>query len=355
LLKNAGSLSKFKTQRDPYLHHFGRLAIPQPSGIKKPKMPSNSRIKVSVAIITYNHEQFIAKALDGILMQKVDFHYEVIIGEDCSTDNTRRIILDYHERNPGKFRLLLHETNLGPHGNAARVHQACTGQYVAQLEGDDYWTSPHKLQKQVDFLDSHPECAICFHNAMILYKDGRRDSRNYCRDDQKEFSTVEDLLLSDFIPTCSIMLRRGLLNDVPGWVSSVINGDWAFLILNAQHGKIGYINEVMAAFMSHPGGIWSRLTKDEVDRRIIEFYEALHLNAPLGLDHKKMVRRLLLNRYVELCRKYEDVGDLFNARTYAKRCVTKHLFINKQLVKVLLHSHVPRLYELLMGIKRAVY
>jgi glycosyltransferase involved in cell wall biosynthesis len=117
-----------------------------------------SPIKVSVAMITYNHERYIAKALDNVLSQSTNFDYEVIIGEDFSTDNTRSIIIDYQKRYPDKFQLLLNDKNIGMHKNTAQVLRACRGQYVALLEGDDYWTSTHKLQLQVDFLDRHPEC-----------------------------------------------------------------------------------------------------------------------------------------------------------------------------------------------------
>ena len=125
-------------------------------------------MKVSVLTITYNHEKYIAQAIESVLIQEVNFDYELVIGEDCSTDKTREIVIDYQRKYPHKIRLLLNEKNLGMHRNFAQTYHACRGQYIAVLEGDDFWTSPHKLQKQVDFLDNNPDFAICFHNMQVI-------------------------------------------------------------------------------------------------------------------------------------------------------------------------------------------
>src|SRR5213593_3247277 len=125
-------------------------------------------MKVSVVMTTYNHEKFIARAIDGVLMQQTDFAYEIIIGEDCSSDKTRSIVIDFHKKHLDKIHLILPAENLGNDGNSILVQglQAAHGEYVALLDGDDYWTSASKLQKQVKFLEDHHQCSICFHNAM---------------------------------------------------------------------------------------------------------------------------------------------------------------------------------------------
>src|SRR3712207_1086613 len=102
-------------------------------------------MKVSVLMLAYNHEKFIAQALDSALMQQVNFDYEIVIGEDCSTDNTRDILIRYQKEYPHRIRLLLPEKNLGMHDNLIQTFKACRGDYIAFLEGDDYWTSPNKL------------------------------------------------------------------------------------------------------------------------------------------------------------------------------------------------------------------
>lgn len=252
-------------------------------------------MKVSVLMITYNHENFIAQAIDGVLMQQVNFDYELVIGEDCSTDNTRDIVIGYQKRHPDKIRLLLPEKNLGGKKNFIQAYKACQGEYIALLDGDDYWTSPHKLQKQVDFLDSHPECAICFHDATWFYEDGGREPRNYCRADQKGISTLEDLLAEDFIPTCSTMFRKGLFGEFPDWYYTVLMGDWSLHILNAQHGDIGYLNEVMGAYRVHPGGIYSLRNAIEKVQGTIHWYETI--NAHLNYEYQDTIRSAMIKQW----------------------------------------------------------
>jgi predicted SAM-dependent methyltransferase len=218
-------------------------------------------MKVSVFMLAYNHDQFIAQAIDSVLMQEVNFEYEIVIGEDCSTDRTRQIVIDYQKKYPDKIRLLLPESNLGMHANAINTYKACQGQYIAVLEGDDYWISSDKLKKQVDFLDQNPDFAICFTNTLLFWEDNHRDPAIFLSQ-QAETSTIEDLLTHNFISTPSVMYRGGLVQDFPKWYSEQGMGDWTFYILLAEHGKIGYIDEVMSAYRIHPGGVWSSKNRD---------------------------------------------------------------------------------------------
>lgn len=281
-------------------------------------------MKVSVAMITYNHEKFIAKAIDSILMQRTNFDYEIVIGEDCSTDNTRNIILNYNKRYPDKFKLLLNKTNLGGQINVTQVHKACRGEYVAILDGDDYWTSSDKLQKQVDFLDNQSDCSACFHDALIVFEDGSKEPTSY-RPSQKEFSTVEDLLLDNFIPTGSVMYRRAQAENVPEWVSKLKMGDWPFHILNALNGKIGYIDEKMGVYVVHHGGIWSTKNWQDHEPAIIEMFETL--NKHLDPKYKRIINRILRWRYFSLSNQYESIGDLGRAGNYAYKSLSRHFQI----------------------------
>ena len=120
----------------------------------------NAEPKVSVLMITYNHEKLIAQAIDSVLMQKTEFPFELVIGEDCSTDGTRAVVLEYSRKYPGIIRAHLRERNLGALENGRDVFRASRGKYLAVLEGDDYWTSPEKLQVRADLLDKHPATAI---------------------------------------------------------------------------------------------------------------------------------------------------------------------------------------------------
>jgi glycosyltransferase involved in cell wall biosynthesis len=323
------------------------------ASLSSPTMLSGSQMKVSVLMITYNHEEFIAKAIDSVLMQRTNFDFEIVIGEDCSTDNTRNIVVSYQKKYSEKCRALLNKTNVGMHRNFVQTLQACKGKYVAILEGDDYWTSPEKLQRQVEFLDNHPECAICFHNVTEFYKDGNRESHNFFDHVQKEFFTVEDLLPGNFIPTPSTMFRRGLFPELPDWYYSVKMGDWPLHILNALHGKIGYIDEIMAVHLNHQNGIWFRRDWLEQNKASIELYD--HLYSYLGRKYKRIIQRSLHNQYLVIAEQYEKMSQIGDARRNALRAFTKHHSISKKFARILLRLYVPTLYKFLKSGRRMTF
>ena len=208
---------------------------------------------VSIRLVAYNHENYIAQCLEGILMQRTDFPFEVIIGEDCSKDRTRAILVAYAEKFPGKFHLLLHEHNLGAAGNNQSVIQACRGKYHAMLEGDDYWIDPLKLQKQVDFLEAHPDYSLCFHNAFILSPEKAAARLYFEKTIQSglEFDEVCDL----HTPTASVMARSEILATLPEWRTQVWCSDVVMRLWCAHHGKLGYLSDIMAVYRVHRGGM----------------------------------------------------------------------------------------------------
>jgi len=136
---------------------------------RETQLPDNP--KVSVSILTYNQRNLIGKAIDSVLMQEVDFPYEIIIGDDCSSDGTQEILKDYQRRYPHIIQLVLHPRRYddvpGRTNNITNLY-ACRGEYIAMLDGDDYWISEDKLQRQVDFLDENPEYVMTFHDALII-------------------------------------------------------------------------------------------------------------------------------------------------------------------------------------------
>ena len=314
--------------------------------------PAVKDIKVSVCMITYNHEPFVRQAIDSVLMQEADFEYELVIGEDCSTDGTRQIVVGYARQYPSRIRLLLPEHNQGMIPNAVATLTACRGQYVALLEGDDYWTHPHKLQKQVDFLEAHPECSMCFHNAEVIYEDQSREPRNYCPSGQKEISGLEDILKEDFIPTCSVMFRRGVIRELPDWYHLVRMGDWPLLLLLAEKGKIGYIDDVMGVYRVHSGGTWSSLSRIEMFLEIIKLYH--YVDAHLGFRYERLIKTCLSDCYCTLATAYALDGDLAKARMYARRSLAERPLGRSHLdarpYREMLRSHAPRAYQVIKKI-----
>src|SRR5205823_4249963 len=255
-------------------------------------------MKVSVLVTTYNHERYIAQALDSVLMQETDFDYEIVILEDCSTDATREIILAYQKRHPDNIRLRLAAKNQCSNKPFAEEFQAARRPYLAMLDGDDYWTSPKKLQKQVEFLGAHPECALCFHNALRIYEGENRAPILHTIAGQKRISAIEDIWEHNFIAGCTPMVRKDALDTFPEWYHNLLWGDWPLYILCALHGKIGYIDEILGVYRIHSEGFWSRLNAIQKLEWWIAFYEAMNANLDFRFD--SIVEPLVSARRKEL-------------------------------------------------------
>lgn len=233
-------------------------------------------VKVSVLTTTYNHERYIGQAMDSVLAQQTNFPWEQIIGEDCSTDGTRPIVQDYQRRYPDQIKPILREHNVGRRQNFLEAFALCQGDYIAILEGDDYWTSPLKLQRQVDFLDAHPDHAICFHAVEARDESGVQAPKEV-RATRGRY-TLEDLLEQNIIPTCSVLFRNRLFASFPDWYLAAPAGDWPLHVLNAHYGAIGYIDELMAVYRIHAGGVWSPQASSARRRQILLILELFYRN-----------------------------------------------------------------------------
>jgi glycosyltransferase involved in cell wall biosynthesis len=211
---------------------------------------------LSVCLITYNQRAFIAQAVESILLQNTSFPIEIVAGDDCSTDGTGVILDGYKMQYPEKFRMLPATRRRGVVGNFVRTLSCCAGKYVALLEGDDYWTSPRKLQKQVDLLEAHPETSICFHDALVMREGGGGPVR-FAPQHQKEVSTLEDLLHGNFIPTASAVYRHDPNQSYPRELECLPMVDWPLHALHARRGDVRFIEEVMSVYRLHSGSVWS--------------------------------------------------------------------------------------------------
>jgi glycosyltransferase involved in cell wall biosynthesis len=249
--------------------------------------------RVSVAVIAYNHERFIAQAIKSVLAQKVNFEVELLIGEDCSTDGTRWIVQDYARKYPNVVRALLPDKNLGAAKNLVSVIEACAGNFIACLEGDDFWTDPQKLAKQVAFLDANSDCASCFHNAIAFSDDqgnaspdlslNKKSNRLMCRPGTKPRYAQKEFFKGFVPPTCSVMFRREAVGKFPPWFEKLSVGDLPLHVLCAEHGMAGYLQDVMAAYRLHSGSSWSSrlfLNKTMLEIEMFEELERYLLSRP---------------------------------------------------------------------------
>jgi glycosyltransferase involved in cell wall biosynthesis len=279
------------------------------------------RVKLSVALITYNQEAYIAQAIESALMQRTNFEFEIVIGEDCSTDGTRAIIQSYVAQYPDQIRPLLHERNLGLYGknNFVATFGACQGQYVALLEGDDYWTDPLKLQKQVSFLDSHPECTICFHAASRQYEDNAMSPKLLQPPGRKDVYSLKDLLLNNFMITHTVVFRNGLVDKFPSWYYQIMLGDWPLHVFNARFGLIGYIDECMAVYRVHDAGIFSGASQFRRWEAIIQFYE--HVGLTLDPIYDKHIQAGLSTVYLSQAVYWLENGNLVKAKSCALQSI----------------------------------
>ncbi|WP_313799839.1 glycosyltransferase [Cytobacillus sp.] len=212
---------------------------------------------VSINCATFNHEGYIAKAIEGFLMQKTTFDFEILIGEDCSTDKTREIVEKYVRRFPNKVKLITSHENVGAAQNFFRLFQNSKGKYIALCEGDDYWLDSLKLQKQVDYMEQHPDCTLCFHNGEVLDSSTDKTTRKvipwmtnnekYYRKENAKYSAGE-LALLGYIPTASYLYPKHLLYNLPDWCFHSVVGDNVIKLITASHGYAYYIDEVMSVY-----------------------------------------------------------------------------------------------------------
>lgn len=217
-------------------------------------MNNNAKIMVSVDMITYNHEKYIAQAIEGVLMQKTNFLIELVIGEDCSTDNTRQICIDYKEKFPDKIRLLLPNNNLGINENGLQTLKACTGKYIALCEGDDYWTDPYKLQKQVDFLEAHLDYGMIHTNCDDLLMNSGVIIHNQNNQNVREGWIMKEIFSGEVkIKTATVCFRRAIYEQffpTNYWDLNIPIGDWPLWLVLAKNSKIGYLSDTTAIYRS---------------------------------------------------------------------------------------------------------
>jgi glycosyltransferase involved in cell wall biosynthesis len=219
-------------------------------------------VKLSVSLITYNQKKYIKQAIEGVLQQKTNFAYELIIGDDCSADGTRDILINYQNKHPELIHLILHpKKNEGIPGkvNFLSTLNAATGKYIALLDGDDYWMDKNKLQKQVDFLEAHPGYAICCHRIYIKKDDQKPKLHKdeFMPSTEATYDIEMMAKLGNLVATPSVVYRNKLFSSLPAWFDQSPIGDYVLHMMNAQYGKIKYFPEPMAVYRQHSKGAWS--------------------------------------------------------------------------------------------------
>lgn len=247
---------------------------------------------VSIRCITYNHEPYIKQCLDGFIMQKTNFRFEAIIHDDASTDGTANIIREYAEKYPDIIKPIFEtENQFSKHNGSIRriMEAACKGKYIAMCEGDDYWTDPLKLQKQVDWLETHPDCTLVFSNAYIHFEEGAspRMAKNFdingipqdrlLKEDMEDRDyTFEETWNTWFHPTASWVFRREILDSeiYKKFLSFPTSFGGSVKLRNACSflGKIHSFSTPMCVYRIHQGGITQNIDTDYSTNFIDELF-----------------------------------------------------------------------------------
>lgn len=222
----------------------------------------NNEVMVSVCMITYNHENFIHEAIEGVLMQKTNFSIELIIGEDCSTDNTRKIVLEYAEKYPDIIRPLLPDSNLGMIKKFFKSMEATKGKYIALCEGDDFWTDQYKLQKQVDFLEENESIVAVTTNATVCDNNGNtiQKEKIVVSPDNKDgaYNLHEFFRKGIQYPTLTVVFRNRDLDYITTNMHKMANpflGNWTLWVLLHTLGDFYFINQVTASYRVNPNSV----------------------------------------------------------------------------------------------------
>lgn len=263
-------------------------------------MEINDEVMVSICCITYNHRPFIAQTINSFLMQETNFKFEVLIGDDCSTDGTTAIIKDLQTKHPDIILLFCSPQNMGAHDNMHNLLKHCRGKYIALCDGDDFWTDAKKLQKQVNFLQENKEYVMCCHYTRVIDIEQNTIHVDLCP--KPLVYTFNDLLVGKQVETktASVIYRNlpqtNLLFEKP-WYKKVFAVD-KFLKLTATYysgGKIYVMPEVMSCYRNHVGGVWSMVKAEERMEMVISDFNYIIRN----FKYRGIQKMLLLVLYLK--------------------------------------------------------
>ena len=254
---------------------------------------------VTVCIITYNHKNFIAEAIESVLQQKTNFAWHILIADDCSTDGTSVIVRDYALKNPGKIKLLVHEKNVGMQQNLRDLVNAPVSKYMAFLDGDDIWVDPQRLQKQVDFLETYSEYAMVYGKYGLMNEKGTKLHLRKVPP-YKSGYIFKDILLSNFLPPLSASLLRTEVAKEIYKTGNEPGIDFYIMTSITKNHPAAYIDEEFFCYRINAGSITNtqRPLISEIHKRAMLVYEKEYpREVAKGLKNaKRLVLYLLIDK-----------------------------------------------------------
>jgi glycosyltransferase involved in cell wall biosynthesis len=264
---------------------------------------------VSVNTVTYNQAPYIHRCIEGVLMQKTTFPFELVLGEDCSTDGTREIVMEYAQKYPDIIRVITSESNVGVTENVKRTTFACQGEFIAFCEGDDYWIDPLKLQKQYDAIIKYDATLVTHGTLVVFYKDGKIAYEPKIRkpkDGSGYLDFIDILSHRAIFHTSSIFMRTEIFGRLPEWFAQVPVGDYPIKVVSAYLGKVYYIDEIMSVYQKGISGSYTdrkRISKMEgawyydLEKAHSKMYA--NLDEYTGYQYSEVIRACLILRHVD--------------------------------------------------------
>lgn len=260
----------------------------------------NKRINiVSVFILVYNQELYIKQTIQSILDQKTNFDFNLVIGEDCSTDNTLKILNDFKDKYPDQIKLISLKKNIGLIHNFVNTVKECDGKFIAICDGDDFWLDECKLQKQVDFLENNLDYSIVFTNKTNLFSNGTlKDSE----EKKPETSNFNDLIKGNYIASVTVLIRNKVSDfKIPDWFLKYPYGDWPLYLMTVNDGsKIKYLDIITAVYRTDIG-VSSKI------RKKISALTAINLNILKDVyndnffsNHKTSIKKSIIDHEIIL-------------------------------------------------------
>ncbi len=321
----------------------------------------NNEIKISVISLSYNHEPYLRKCLDGFVMQKTNFKFEIIIHDDASTDGSAEIIREYAEKYPDIIKPILQTENQyskGVYISKMLIQDYAQGKYIAMCEGDDFWIDENKLQKQYDYMSKNEECSFCFSNAKIFDCSTNETSNfyenfNIAINLKKENYSLPDILSLHFIPTSTYMFKKNFLNNMPLYYDDPCpGGDRKISLFNTALGYAHFIKDETSVYrINVPNSAMTKWKKYSQQQLFVHNSLFLHMYENLNLFTN--------NKYFESINKYMEANKQSMLATGIDRTLLKksdfilaykHASL-KLKIKIILANYFNSLFKLILKIK----
>ena len=316
-------------------------------------------ILVSIHCLTYNHEKYIAEAIDSFLMQKTTFKFEILLHDDASTDRTQEIIKQYELQYPELIKPIYQKENQYSKGNSVNAVNLINlnraqGKYIAVCEGDDYWIDPYKLQKQVAYMEKNPDCSLCVHGGYIVRADKKITQSSKRPSNKNKRFTVEEVIEGGggLFLTNSMLFPKKYATERPAYLQNAPVGDYSYAIHLALMGKVYYIDEMMSAYRVGHSGTWTAREFNNLENRKRHYAEIEkmldYLNAYSNYQYTDAITRTKLRTQFDFLlqqRKYQEAKKGNYQPYYAA------LSVNRKII-IFMDQYSPFISKTLRGIKR---